>query len=89
MGVCLGVGQVRARGRGRMEEMVVAEVDIMEATVETVVVDIMVATVEMVVEEGGGEEEMAEEEGSVADEDGILMFWLLAAVPRKREDAIG
>ena len=76
---------------GATVEMVVEEggaVDIMGATVEVVV--------EMVVEEGWEEEgeEMAEEEGEemaeegvVADEVEMLTFWLLAAAPRKREDA--
>lgn len=74
--VCLAVGQVLAR----VEEMVVAEVDIMGATVEMV--------------EGG--EEMAEEveeEGGMAEAEeeetaeGVVR--LVAAVPRKVGNATG
>lgn len=89
MDVCLAVGMVLARGRRRMEEIVVAQMDIMEATVE-------------MVEGEGGEEIVEEEEAEMAeaeeeeeetaegvDEAEMLVFWVLAAVPRKVGDATG
>lgn len=93
MDVCLAVGMVLARGRRRMEEIVVAEVDIMEATVEMVEGEggeeiVEEEEAEMAEEEEEEEEETAEEVEGV-DEAEMLVFWALAAVPRKVGDATG
>ena len=100
--VCLAVGMVPARGRRRMEEIVLAEVDIMEATVEMVEGEggeEIVEEEEAEMAEAEEEEETAEEEEEaeaeeetaegVVDEAEMLVFWVLAAVPRKVGDATG
>lgn len=92
--VCLAAGQVLARGRMQMEHMVLEEIVVAE-------VDIMGATVEMVEGEGGEEEMAGEEEGEMAGAEGETagaeeetaeetaegVVRLLVALPRKVGDA--
>ena len=101
MDVCLAVDMVLARGRRRMEEIVVAEMDIMEATVEMVegeggeeIVEEEEAEMAEAEEEEETAEEVEEEEeeeetAEEVDEAEMLVFWVLAAVPRKVGDATG